>query len=76
MVAPSHQRNGVANNLVRLAEEKARNANRTIVTLDTSSNVMAAISKQLGYTLYGTIPEFVETPKGELVDTHFFYKKL
>lgn len=77
LVHSSLRRRGLAGELMRAAEDQARQASRTLLFLDTETGSGAEhLYRKLGWTAAGVIPEFAYRPDGELRSTTFFYKKL
>lgn len=77
IVHSSLRRRGLAGELMRAAENEARQASRTLLFLDTETGSGAEhLYRKLGWTAAGVIPDFAYRPDGELRSTTFFYKKL
>lgn len=76
-VLRSHRGKRVGSQLMRAAEEHARDLGITLLVLDTHQGRPAeTIYTHLGWQRAGVIPGFAATPDGELHGTVFFYKQL
>ena len=68
---------GVGSALLKEAEKRARENDRTLLVLDTAVDEGATeFYQKLGYQLAGTIPDFALKPHGGLTGTNIFYKYL
>src|SRR5689334_17267500 len=77
LVHPTARRHGVARALMIAIEEQAREARRTLLTLDTASAAAEQLYASLGYVRVGVIPRFSVRPDGaELEGTMVMYKEL
>lgn len=77
MVYTRFRRQGIGVKLMRALEEAARDANRTLLVLDTRRGDSAEpLYVKLGYIPFGIVPDFALGTDGVLSDTVFFYKKL
>jgi ribosomal protein S18 acetylase RimI-like enzyme len=77
LVHSTARRRGIGAALMRAAEDAARAAGRTLLTLDTQSGSGAeALYSGLGWTRVGEIPRFALTPYDGLCATTLFYKEL
>ncbi len=77
LVHPDARRRGVARALMRAAEAAARDAGRTLLTLDTGSDAAAALYRALGYVEAGRIPGYALLDRdGTACETVLFYKRL
>lgn len=77
MVAPAERGRGIARALMLEAERSAAARGRTLLTLDTAIEGGAAgLYEQLGWVLAGTIPDYAYKPKGGLVGTAIYYKRI
>jgi ribosomal protein S18 acetylase RimI-like enzyme len=77
LVHPSVRRAGIARALMLAIEEQAREAHRTLLTLDTASAAAEHIYASLGYVRVGVIPRFSLRPDApELEGTTVMYKEL
>jgi ribosomal protein S18 acetylase RimI-like enzyme len=77
MTRVSHRRRGIAAALMREAEARAVERQRTLLTLDTAAEDGAsALYEKLGFTLAGTIPEYAQKPLGGLTGAMFFWKRI
>jgi ribosomal protein S18 acetylase RimI-like enzyme len=70
------RRRGVADALMRAAEQVARDAGRTLLVLDTASADAERLYARHGYERVGVIPDYALLPEGGLVDTVLFFKRL
>src|ERR1051326_8892188 len=62
LVHPSARRAGIARALMVAIEERAREANRSLLTLDTASDGAERLYASLGYVRVGVIPGFSIRP--------------
>lgn len=77
MVYTRFRRQGIGVKLMRALEEAARDANRTLLVLDTRRGDSAEpLYVKLGYIPFGIVPDFALGTDGVLSDTVFFYKQL
>lgn len=77
LVHPAARRHGVARALMISIEQRAREAQRTLLTLDTASDAAERLYASLGYVRVGVIPRFSVRPDGsELEGTMVMYKEL
>lgn len=77
MLVRRDQRNrGVGADLMRAAEEAASEAGRTVLTLDTASDVAARLYERLGWTCSGVIPNYALSPDGRPCATRLYYKEI
>ena len=77
LVHPSARRGGIARALMVAIEDEARDAHRTLLTLDTASAAAEQLYASLGYARVGIIPRFSLHPKSfELEATTVMYKEL
>ena len=77
LVHPSVRRGGIARALMLAIEDQARDAKRTLLTLDTASDAAERLYASLGYVRVGVIPHFSVRPDGrELEGTTVMYKEL
>ena len=77
MTAPEHRGRGLANALMRRAEQAAAEHGRTLITLDTADEDGAAgFYERLGYIRAGFIPGYALKPHGGLTGTILYYKRL
>lgn len=75
MTRPSHRGRGVANALMRAAEENAVERGRTLLVLDTAVEGGASrLYEKLGYIRAGTIPDYALKPHGGLTGTTIYWK--
>ncbi len=71
------RRHGLAEALLREADETARRAGRTLLVLDTVTGGDAErLYARLGWQKVGVIPNFALWPAGGFCDTTYFYKAL
>ena len=78
MVHPDHRRCGIARALMAALEEKAREASRSLLTLDTRTGDDAEpLYVSLGYQIVGVIPDYAMDVDGSKRDpTTIMYKRL
>ncbi|HEY3581849.1 MAG TPA: GNAT family N-acetyltransferase [Pyrinomonadaceae bacterium] len=77
LVHPSERRGGIARALMLAIEGQARDAKRTLLTLDTASDAAERLYASLGYVRVGVIPRFSVRPDAaELEGTTVMYKEL
>jgi len=77
LVHPSARRGGIARALMLAIEDEARDAHRTLLTLDTASAGAEKLYASLGYVRVGVIPRFSLHPESlELEGTTVMYKEL
>ena len=76
LVHPDARRQGVGERLMRAAESAARRAGKTLLVLDTASDVAARLYARCGWTEVGTIPHFALGPQGGFCATTIFYRRL
>jgi ribosomal protein S18 acetylase RimI-like enzyme len=77
MTRMSHRRRGVADALMQVAETKAVERARTLLTLDTAAEDGAsALYEKLGFVLAGTIPDYAQKPRGGLTGAMFYWKRI
>jgi ribosomal protein S18 acetylase RimI-like enzyme len=70
------RRRGIAEALMRAAEDAARAADKTLLVLDTASDSAERLYERLGWQRVGVIPDYALWPNGGFVDTIIFYKNL
>lgn len=77
LVHSAERRSGIARALMLTLEEQAREAGRTLLTLDTASASAEQLYLSLGYVRVGVIPRFSRKPESrELEGTTVMYKEL
>ena len=76
LVRGDHRRRGIGEALMAAAEQAARDAGRTLLVLDTASDVAERLYARAGWTRLGVIPGYALLPHGGLCDTVMFYKRL
>jgi GNAT superfamily N-acetyltransferase len=77
LVHPDERRGGIAMALMLAIEEQARDAGRTLLTLDTASVRAEQLYLSLGYVRVGAIPRYSRRPDLlELEATTVMYKEL
>ena len=77
MVDPGYRRRGIAQSLMRRAEQLATERGRTLLNLDTAIEGGAErLYEGLGWVRAGSIPGYAFTPYGERVGTAIYYKTL
>jgi GNAT superfamily N-acetyltransferase len=71
------RRRGIAERLMRAAEEAARAAGKTVLVLDTVTGGDAErLYTRIGWTRVGVVPGFALFPDGRPCATTYFYKAL
>jgi GNAT superfamily N-acetyltransferase len=71
------RRQGIAERLMRAAEEAARAAGKTLLVLDTVTGGDAErLYERIGWTRVGMIPQYALFPDGRPCSTTYFYKAL
>jgi len=76
LVLRSERRRGLGGALMRAAEAAARNAGKTLLTLDTASDDAERLYRSLGWIEVGRIPDYALLPDGRPCPTIVFYKML
>lgn len=77
LVRRSARGRGIAVSLIRQAEEAARFAGKTLLTLDTVTGESGErVYRRLGWTAAGVIPNYALFPDGRPCDTTVFWKDL
>jgi ribosomal protein S18 acetylase RimI-like enzyme len=77
LVHPGERRNGIARALMLALEDRAREVDRTLLTLDTASVGAEHLYSSLGYVRVGVIPGYSLKPDSpELESTTIMYKEL
>jgi len=78
LVHPDARRRGIARRLMVALDECAREARRSLITLDTIAGGFAeALYKSIGYVPVGVIPRYARRPESsELEGTMVMYKEL
>lgn len=70
------RRRGLGEQLMEHAERVARDCGKTLLVLDTASDVAERLYERMGWIRVGTVPDFALLPNGAPCDTVFFYRKL
>ena len=77
LVHRSARRRGIAQLLMKRAEDEARAERKTLLVLDTVTGDNAErLYERLGWTKVGVIPGYALYPDGRLCDTTVFWKSL
>jgi ribosomal protein S18 acetylase RimI-like enzyme len=76
LVHRAARRRGIAEALMRSAEDAARDAGKTLLVLDTASDSAERLYERLGWQRVGVIPDYALWPEGGFVDTIVFFKDL
>jgi len=77
LVHPKARRRGLARALMAALEQAARDAGRTLLTLDTRAGDMAeSLYRAMGWQEAGRIPGYALNADGTACDTLFFWKEL
>jgi len=70
------RRMGLGAALLEAVETAAREAGRTLMTLDTASDDAARLYERGGFVFAGRIPGYALLPDGALCDTMLYFKRL
>jgi GNAT superfamily N-acetyltransferase len=76
LVHPDARRQGLGERLMHAAESAAQRAGKTLLVLDTASDVAARLYARCGWIEVGTIPDFALRPQGGTCPTTIFYRRL
>ena len=76
LVRPSARGQGIARQLMERAEAEAIAEGKTLLLLDTASDVAERLYERLGWTRLGVVPGFALLPDGAPCDTTFFWKRI
>ncbi|MGN9866212.1 GNAT family N-acetyltransferase [Bacillus swezeyi] len=77
MTAPAFRRQGIARLLMQQALQRAKQANRSLLVLDTrEGDPSNLLYTSLGFREAGRIPAYAESANGELDATVFYYQYL
>lgn len=77
LVHPRARRQGIARQLMRLAEQRAQALDKTLLVLDTrSGDVATDLYLSLGWQIAGAIPGYAESITGEREATTVMFKRL
>lgn len=77
LVHPAARRRGIARELMQMAEQRAREADRTLLVLDTrSGDVATELYLSLGWQIAGQIPDYARSTAGVLDATTVMYKQV
>ena len=77
LVHPEARRRGIGGQLLRFAENAARDAKKTLLVLDTATGGDAErLYARSGWVRVGVIPDYALSPDGQLCGTTVFYKRL
>jgi GNAT superfamily N-acetyltransferase len=76
LVRPAARGRGIAHRLMERAEAEALAAGKTLLLLDTASDVAERLYERLGWTRLGVVPDFALLPDGRPCATTFFWKRL
>ncbi|MEK8198170.1 GNAT family N-acetyltransferase [Lysinibacillus sp. FSL M8-0134] len=75
MTHPDFRRHGIGRALMQIAEERAKQENRSLIVLDTrEGDPSNQLYKSLDYQEVGKIPAYTISSKGELETTVIYYK--
>ena len=74
LVRPMARGKGVAEALMKEAEEASRLAGKTLLVLDTASETAERLYLRLGWTRLGVVPKYALLPDGNWCDTTIFWK--
>ena len=71
------RRQGLAEALMRAAEDEARRRGKTLLVLDTATGSDAErLYGRLGWRLVGVVPNYALFPDGRPCDTSYYYREL
>lgn len=77
MTHPDYRRSGIGRSLMKAAEERAKQEDRTLLLLDTrEGDPSNLLYTSLDYIQAGRIPDFAKSSTGELHATILYYKIL
>jgi GNAT superfamily N-acetyltransferase len=77
LVHRSARRQGLAERLMRAAEDAARDCGKTLLVLDTVTGGDAErLYTRLGWQRVGSIPDYALWPQGGLCATTYFYRRV
>lgn len=77
MTHPNFRRNGIGRVLMQKAEERAKQENRSLLTLDTrEGDPSNKLYVSLGFIKCGKIPDYARSANGELHTTVLYYKRI
>ncbi len=76
LVHRAARRQGIGEKLMRMAEDAAFLARKTLLVLDTASGDAERLYERLDWVRVGVVPGFALLPNGEPCDTCFYYKAL
>lgn len=77
LVHPRARRQGIARRLMQLAEQRVREAGRSLMVLDTrSGDVASLLYLSLGWEIAGAIPFYAQSTEGVMDATTVMYKRL
>lgn len=75
MVHPEWRKNGIGCLLMKKAEERAKQENRSLLVLDTrEGDPSNKLYQSLSYTEAGKIPQYAKSPGGQFDTTVIYYK--
>lgn len=77
LVHPAARRQGIARQLMQLAEQQVKQAGRSLMVLDTrSGDIASLLYLSLGWEIAGAIPYYAQSPAGAMDATTVMYKRL
>jgi len=77
LVHPAARRQGIARQLMHLAEERVKQSGRTLMVLDTrSGDIASLLYLSLGWQIAGAIPYYAQSTEGVMDATTVMYKRL
>ncbi|MEQ4530484.1 MAG: GNAT family N-acetyltransferase [Mixta sp.] len=77
LVHPAARRQGIARQLMHLAEERVKQSGRTLMVLDTrSGDIASLLYLSLGWEIAGAIPYYAQSTEGVMDATTVMYKRL
>ena len=77
LVHPAARRQGIARQLMALAEERVKQEGRSLMVLDTrSGDIASLLYLSLGWQIAGAIPYYAQSTEGAMDATTVMYKRL
>lgn len=77
LVHPAARRQGIARQLMQLAEQQVKQQGRSLMVLDTrSGDIASLLYLSLGWEIAGSIPYYAQSTEGAMDATTVMYKRL
>ena len=77
LVHPDARRQGIARQLMQLAEQRVKEGGRSLMVLDTrSGDIASLLYLSLGWEIAGAIPYYAQSTEGAMDATTVMYKRL